>query len=318
MIQTVLDRSSVFGRLPEIDGKIKWLDTGLNHRNYIFWVKSEETAANEDPDTLPAYLLRIPLDDDSKNSSDDPIEKLRREARTLQILEKCSLPFEVPKFIGFTGEDKVTGLIETLVPAVSLKYHEKSTDHALFEIMTIAQAAATIHRLPMELFSHLPRYADSRQHVLTELKEIPPDFFDEDAEARIARDWILDHLTKDRPAVLLHGDLLAQNVLWDRLSNCVGVVDWEYAKFGDPAYDLAIVTRGHAKLFGCPNGLGKLLNSYLEFGGIPITKNDVINHELLLYLHLHWRMLRDYHAGKRAYISQEYRNQLLTVLRRIS
>ena len=51
--------------------------------------------------------------------------------------------------------------------------------------------------------------------------------------------------------MLLHGDLLPLNLLWGRETDELGVVDWESARIGDPAYDLAIVTRGHAKPFGC-------------------------------------------------------------------
>jgi len=46
----------------------------------------------------------------------------------------------------------------------------------------------------------------------------------------------------DDPSVLLHGDLLGQILL--AMDGPHHVINWEYATRGDPAYDLAIVTRG--------------------------------------------------------------------------
>ena len=77
--------------------------------------------------------------------------------------------------------------------------------------------------------------------------------------------------------ILLHGDLLPQNILWDWERNHLGVVDWEFAKIGDAAYDLAIVTRGRRKLFGSPNGLQQLVTAYRRAGGMPIEPADVIS-----------------------------------------
>lgn len=43
----------------------------------------------------------------------------------------------------------------------------------------------------------------------------------------------------DYRAVLLHHDLWPSHILWDRASRRpVGVIDWEDARFGDPAFDL--------------------------------------------------------------------------------
>jgi len=53
---------------------------------------------------------------------------------------------------------------------------------------------------------------------------------------------------------------------------------------GDAAYDLAIVTRGHGKLFGSPNGLHPLVDADRRAGGVAIAVADVVNHELLMAL----------------------------------
>ena len=61
-------------------------------------------------------------------------------------------------------------------------------------------------------------------------------------------------------------------------------IDWEYAFIGDPAYDLAIVTRGAKRPFQASGGLERLLEAYLSSGGQEISKSDVREHELLLFL----------------------------------
>lgn len=74
----------------------------------------------------------------------------------------------------------------------------------------------------------------------------------------------------------------------------VGVVDWEMARVGDPAYDLAIVSRGDRRVLGVKDGLKVLVEDYLEFGGQPISLTDVRLHELLLLLYWLQEAWREY------------------------
>ena len=86
---------------------------------------------------------------------------------------------------------------------------------------------------------------------------------------------------------LLPGDLLPQNLLWDILgTGGVSVIDWECARIGDPAYDLAVVTRGARKPLQETGGLPLLLDFYNAAAGTALATNDVRVHELLL--HLRW------------------------------
>ena len=57
------------------------------------------------------------------------------------------------------------------------------------------------------------------------------------------------------------------------------------ACIGDPAYDLAIVSRGNRNVHGVKQGLKVLVEEYLAFGGRPISLTDVRVHELVLVLH---------------------------------
>jgi len=94
-------------------------------------------------------------------------------------------------------------------------------------------------------------------------------------------------LPEEQPSTVLHGDLLPQNLLFHRSAEGrVAVIDWECAEIGDPAYDLAIVTRGVRKPLGVASGLRRLVEYYNETGGQKITFGAVIVHELLF--HLEW------------------------------
>lgn len=102
---------------------------------------------------------------------------------------------------------------------------------------------------------------------------------------RDAHRWLGENLPPDEPARLLHGDLLGQNLLMhpDRPT---AVVDWEHALLGDPAYDLAIVTRGVRQPFQIAGGLAKLLAAYAERSGVELREREVRFHEI--GLHLEW------------------------------
>jgi aminoglycoside phosphotransferase (APT) family kinase protein len=59
---------------------------------------------------------------------------------------------------------------------------------------------------------------------------------------------------------------------------------WEYAEFGDPAHDLAIVTRGARKPQKESGGFQRLLETYNEASGTELPESAVRIHELLMHL----------------------------------
>jgi thiamine kinase-like enzyme len=62
----------------------------------------------------------------------------------------------------------------------------------------------------------------------------------------------------------------------------VYMIDWEYTTRGDPAYDLAIVTRGVKQPFQIAGGLDRLLDAYRAHSGLEVATNQVHLHELCL------------------------------------
>jgi aminoglycoside phosphotransferase (APT) family kinase protein len=100
-------------------------------------------------------------------------------------------------------------------------------------------------------------------------------------EAADARTWAKENLPPDEPSAFLHGDLLGQNIVL-QLEGPPAVIDWEYARLGDPASDLAIVTRGVRKPFKMAGGLERLLEAYREVGGSAVEMRHVRFFELCM------------------------------------
>ena len=96
----------------------------------------------------------------------------------------------------------------------------------------------------------------------------------------------LDHRASSRPARRRPPRrLLPQNLLWDfHNDGRISVIDWECARIGDPAYDLAVMTRGARKPLKETGGLPLLLDFYNAAAGTSLAAHDVRVHELLLHL----------------------------------
>jgi aminoglycoside phosphotransferase (APT) family kinase protein len=185
-------------------------------------------------------------------------------------------------------------MIETGLPGHSLGRHKDQSTLRL-----VGRVAADIHRLEIERFAHLPSSNSRTEHLRSRLAEIDEAMFAAFPLANEVHQWIAAQIPSDDRSCVLHGDLLPQNLLCDWPASgqedaTVGIVDWEMARVGDPAYELAIVSRGDRKVLGVKDGLNVLVEDYLEFGGQPISLTDVRLHELLLLLHWLEEAWREY------------------------
>ena len=298
-----------------IDGSIKRIDAGLNHRNYSFRIKADEPVPNQSHPVCVARLIRK----DADPGLGGPLARLKSEAAVMKQLAAHDLPISVPRFVRFVGDsaDRPTGLIETAVLGLPLDYIVKTETGKPAVIGHVARVAAAIHRLDAARFEGLPRAADSRSDILEDLGGFDAEFLERDPEAAAVAAWVRAHLPEGRGVVLVHGDLLPQNLLWDMDTDRLGVVDWEYARLGDPAYDLAIVCRGSQQPLGCPHGRRMLLDLYHEAGGAPIGRADVHTHELLMVLRWLWRAIKAERFGREGGQPPDfYRSRLRAVLRR--
>lgn len=316
LIQRSLADCAEFGPGVEVDGKPQRVPDGLWHDNYRFHVRG---AGLPSPITEQAYFLRLLDQREEWQAGPEPTERLRREAETLQVLRRVEFAYPTPAFVCFVrneGSDPI-GMIETGLGGCPLDQHK-----GLSPLRTISRVAAEVHRLDVGTFPHLTGSRSRAEHVTSTLAELDDGLFAEFPAAEEVRQWIAAHAPAEDRGCVLHGDLLPQNLLgsWpidDEPVELFGVVDWEMAQLGDPAYDLAIVTRGNRKVAGVHDGVKILVKEYLEVGGQPISLTDVRVHELLLilrWLEESWRdSQKPVATGHRP---EHYIGQLQSVFRR--
>ena len=293
LIRWSLEACPEFGSRVEVDGKLNRIADGIWHDNYWFWIRGRDLPAAQ---AEQAYVLRLLEQREDWQQGPEPRERLMREMETLQVLQKSDFAHPTPTFICFVRDDesKTIGMIETGLPEYSLgRYKDRAT------LRLVSRVAADIHRLEIERFSHLPSNISCTEHIKSRLAELDEALFAEFPLSNDVREWIQAHVPSSDRSCVLHGDLLPQNLLCDwpaggKEDVPVGVVDWEMAQVGDPAYDLAIVSRGDRKVLGVKDGLKALVKDYLEFGGQPISLTDVRVHELLLLMHWLEEAWREY------------------------
>jgi aminoglycoside phosphotransferase (APT) family kinase protein len=228
-----------------------------------------------------------------------------KELRLLGWLARQSLPFRVPEVIGGYPLAGRRALVYRFLRGIEFDLRAGTQGGVRpWEIAT------AIHGLDTgALGALLPGHATRRAHALAAVEKYLACAREPALAAACA--WAMAHLPPDRPAALLHGDLLGQNILL-----CPGepaaVIDWEYACLGDPAYDLAIVTRGAKDPFKTAGGLNKLLDAYRKHGG-DVTATAVHLHELCLVASW-YRDARKGRGGEAQ--AQQYLAQLRNILRR--
>lgn len=307
IIESSLQRVPEFIDAFRVQGRISYRGEGIGHDNYIFQVGEE------------LFVLRMGKRYRSIRTEREARRSLLREAETLQRVAECDFPFPTPEFVCIAEDEdsEPVGMIETFVEGTPLSFFD-SSPHQETRFGTIAEIAATVHRLPKAAFGHLEAASDRRSHVLGLLDELPETVFAAYPIAAAVRDWILAHLPEG-PPVVLHGDLLPQNLLLDFADTReIAVIDWESAQIGDPAYDLAIVTRGSRKPLREAGGFQLLLDAYNKQAAEPVSAAAVRVHELLL--HLNWLAETDQaqRAGVREGQGPEfYENQLTALARRV-
>ena len=281
-IEAALRQHDGFAGDVQVDGRLRRIAAGLNHNNYAFQLAPN--GRRPQPDNH-VYILRTCRRNEGPKPYQESLARLKREAAVLEELPGHELPFTAPRFICFVGEPhQPTGLIETVVEGLPLEVFKKAAGTWTLVIDSIARVAAAVHRLPVKRFGFLETHAGTAAHLRSCLGELCLDPLADEPDAQRAIEWIEARAKVNRPAVVVHGDLLPQNILQEVVSERLAVIDWEYARIGDPAYDLAIVARGKKKVWGTGGGLRTLVEAYRAAGGAPIELADVMAHELLLLL----------------------------------
>ncbi len=223
---------------------------------------------------LDSFVVALPRHD----APPDLSERTTRELRLLARLQTYSFPFRLPEMIGTFPDGNHLALVRRFTPGLTLDL--RAGRHGSLQPWdVVGQVAAATHRVPgkavADLLPGAPTYEAHARAAIAVLDG------SESPEMRDARHWSLEHLPPDQPSVLLHGDLLGQNIVLDP-DRPPTVIDWEYARYGDPAYELAIVSRGVRRPFQIADGLARLLDAYQQHGGQDVKAEHVHIHELAM------------------------------------
>lgn len=274
LARTLLERGlkDSFGQSVHFElGRLNKIGEGLSWRVFA-------THVDFSPDTAlsGAYSVAIP----NFHADSELAKRIAVEKEILDILSRRNMRFQVPKIIALVETESGNAVVRRCLEGMSLASLKGTPfyeTHPRWE--TIGKIAAQIHQLdPSELVDILPTCGSRRKHGLEALRALEGLTHPITIEAAA---WARAHLPPDGPVRLLHGDLLEQNVLIP-LGQLLGIIDWEYSRLGDPAYDLAIATRGKKRPFQQSNGLEMLLETYLKNGGSHVTKSDIHFHELCI------------------------------------
>jgi aminoglycoside phosphotransferase (APT) family kinase protein len=281
-------------------GPVKKLGAGLSRDIYV----AEVEVAPDPQDLSGIYVVPLPRRDavpglDARTSL---------EVALLERLAKIHVPFRVPRVIGIVLDADRPVLVREFLSGIPLDLRA-GTQTGVQPWEVVGRLAAAIHKIDLRGFCDvLPGHATSLDHRLAALKAFSGL---ETSEVQDAYAWARAHVAPEAPSVFLHGDLLGQNVLLCP-EEAPALIDWEYAMRGDPAYDLAIVTRGVRRPFQVERGLVRLLEAYGAAGGAPLTETHVRFHEICLAAGWYREAL----AGTGFEPPDQARQRLLGILRR--
>lgn len=240
-------------------GRVRHLGRGLSRRAW-----GGEITIRPDPSGLSGgWIASVPY---GEAAADPELPtRVAREARLLSWLEARERSFRVPRSVPPVGGVLVSEWMDGL-PLDDRRYRD-------LHRATFLAVAPSLHALEPPAF--LPGFDTRRAHALDAVERIA---MLEDPIVGEVRSWALEHLPPATPSVLVHGDLLGQNLLF-HFDLPPAVIDWQEAIRGDPACDLAIVTRGQRQPFGEPRGTELLVEAYGATGP-EIALAQVRIHEL--------------------------------------
>lgn len=251
-------------------GRIRFLGDGLTYDAFV----AECLVPRGDAFEETSVVIRVPNED----AEDDQAERAAIEQRLLRKIRNQGFPFAVPRPLGSIRLETGVAVIQELLPGtpVDLRW---TRSHVERPWSLIGEVAAAVHLLPREPFDDFLGGSETRRDhaefevAILEALDIP--------EFAMAREWAERYLPPATPARLLHGDLLGQNILVP-VEGLTGVIDWTEAFFGDPAFDIAIVTRGVKKPFQKGGGHRLLLDTYNERAQDFVSRAEVHLHEICL------------------------------------
>lgn len=262
--------------------QIEWvtkIGEGLSREVY----RADVTIINDGEEHHELLAVSLILND----ADIDVRSRLIKEQYILKSIYNKTECFSVPRPIGMLWKDGRLFSFTSFIRGFPLEIKTaKSLNKKPWE--TVAKIAAEVHGFPVQnLPESLKKYKTREDHAISEINDFNK--FNV-SEIQDALSWVSENLPGRQNSVLIHGDLLGQNIL-QTLEDGMFLIDWEYSCLGDPAYDLAIITRGSKKPFQVASGLELLIDSYLASGGQAIAKKNVHVYEILFVIGCYQRSL---------------------------
>jgi aminoglycoside phosphotransferase (APT) family kinase protein len=250
-------------------GRLTCLGRGLTRRQFAAAVE-----LTPDPASLSdSYVVGLPLGPDAELEG-----RLAAEAAVLDLLAQHSVPFRAPRPVRAPAAHP-TATIRTFVPGVELDLRA-GRQPGVRPWQIVGELAAAVHQVPLEpLRGRVPTFANREDFALHQIASLNRGRHHPDVAHAIV--WAKSRALPSGAPTLIHGDLLGQNILLSP-GDTPALIDWEYCAIGDPAHDLAIVTRGVKRPFQIDRGMERLLEAYAGNGGGYVAAPDVHFYEVCL------------------------------------
>jgi predicted kinase/aminoglycoside phosphotransferase len=149
-------------------------------------------------------------------------------------------PVPVPRSLAFARQGALAYQVREFVPGqpVSEVLAGSERDQAL---RTMGRTLAAIHSVTLPGWTWTAwlegALLRAEANLRTGVLDLAEEFADETPEAALR--WLLENRPAPGAVALLHADYRPKNLLWAG-GRVVSVLDWAFADFGDPYYDLAI------------------------------------------------------------------------------
>jgi aminoglycoside phosphotransferase (APT) family kinase protein len=147
-----------------------------------------------------------------------------------------------PRYFDATGARLgTTAIVLDHSPATSLLPHCAANAEVGVLPVRLAEAAASIHRVPLdELPASIERPLDAERYLTSRIEEwrrADAEHVERNPFLRWVAAWLDAHRPPPVPLTLIHGDFQASNMLVGDDDQLI-VLDWELAQIGDPREDL--------------------------------------------------------------------------------
>lgn len=280
--------------------RLRVLGRGLQHHVYLGWFGHPESHLEL------AAIARIPVADPAGGIPDR--EAVLNRIHFLDALGRLDSGVQIPRTFGAASTRYGWATVQSGLEGMQLDLLKDRSP-----LRAIAQAAAICHALdPRPLAEWLAPCANRKDFAREQLSVISEVGI---PGASRALRWAEAHLPPEVPCRLVHGDLLPQNLLVDLELELSGILDWDFATLGDPAYDLAIATRGSPRPFKVVGGLRKLLEIYNSLVEKPLLPSNVQLYELCIRAHHFADAVRQ--RGRKSPHAQQLGGEFVSLMRRI-